>query len=320
MKKFFLALAACAVLFAACDDSSSSPNSDNKSSAKSNSCSNADEPLTDPRDGKVYKTVKIGNQVWMAENLNYDVEGSWTNDSLDKDGSIYGRYYTLDASKNACPEGWHLPSYDEADSLIIFVGNEDIAGWHLKSTSGWEFDSHDQTDGNGADTYCFDAKSAGEIVSFPRVSNFGEMAFFRTTATYRQFEYIEGRGNVETELQAWYLTLWNTDSIGKLKHFDADEATSIRCIKGYVEPESSSSYENEYTEHNEVLSDSLKQEIEKQQHNEELIKLIDSLEKLSDCDTVEGLTEEERPLCKQRFCSVQMGLEVFDDCIQQGII
>ena len=311
MKKLFFALTACALLFAACDDSSSSPNTEspntnNKSSTKSNSCSNADEPLTDPRDGKVYKTVKIGNQVWMAENLNYDLEGSKTNDSLDKDGSIYGRYYTLEASKNACPEGWHLPSYDEADSLIIFVGNEDVAGWHLKSTSGWAFDDHDQTDGNGADSYCFDAKSAGEIRSSPRVSNFGEMAFFRTTATYRQFEYIEGRGNVETELQAWYLTLWNTDSFGKLKHFDADKAASIRCVKGYVEPESSSSYENSYEENPDVyaIPDSLQQQFEEELRKELLIKQFDSVQSPEECETIEGISESEIEACKNRFRSL----------------
>ena len=311
MKKLFFALTACALLFAACDDSSSSPNTEspntnNKSSTKSNSCSNADEPLTDPRDGKVYKTVKIGDQVWMAENLNYDLEGSKTNDSLDKDGSIYGRYYTLEASKNACPEGWHLPSYDEADSLIIFVGNEDVAGWHLKSTSGWAFDDHDQTDGNGADSYCFDAKSAGEIRSSPRVSNFGEMAFFRTTATYRQFEYIEGRGNVETELQAWYLTLWNTDSIGKLKHFDADKAASIRCVKGYVEPESSSSYENSYEENPDVyaIPDSLQQQFEEELRKELLIKQFDSVQSPEECETIEGISESEIEACKNRFRSL----------------
>ncbi len=75
------------------------------------------DTLTDPRDGKKYRTVVFENQVWMAENINYYSE----NDSLIKNFSVcaqkigcrYGRFYNVDAATHACPEGWHLPK--EAD-------------------------------------------------------------------------------------------------------------------------------------------------------------------------------------------------------------
>ena len=75
------------------------------------------DTLTDPRDGKKYRTVVFENQVWMAENINYYSES----DSLIKNyskcaqkiGCKYGRFYNADAATHACPEGWHLPK--EAD-------------------------------------------------------------------------------------------------------------------------------------------------------------------------------------------------------------
>ena len=147
MRKMFFTIIAGALLLAACDDSSTSANStdipqtpdtkvtnsydtketssnsntsissdsktptSNSGAAKSTGkCSNASDDLIDSRDGKIYKTVKIGDQIWMAENLNYSTGSSWTNDTLDKDGSIFGRFYYRGTSLEACPEGWHLPT------------------------------------------------------------------------------------------------------------------------------------------------------------------------------------------------------------------
>ncbi len=76
--------------------------------------------FTDPRDGQVYKTVKLkdGN-IWMAQNLNFDVgEGCWFYDNDAKNGEIYGRLYTWEAAIRVCPEGWRLPSHNELDTLI----------------------------------------------------------------------------------------------------------------------------------------------------------------------------------------------------------
>ena len=111
--------------------------------------------FTDSRDGKVYKTAKIGKQTWMAENLNYDTTGSQCyNDSIsycDK----YGRLYDWETAMKACPNGWHLPSYNEWTALIKFAGGEKKAGAKLKAASGWS-DS-----GNGTDNYGFAALPGG---------------------------------------------------------------------------------------------------------------------------------------------------------------
>jgi len=129
--------------------------------------------FTDTRDGKVYKTVAIGNQTWMAENLNYETANSyWYNNSSDS-GDIYGRLYTWDAAmagasssnsnpsgvQGVCPSGWHLPSDNEWKQLEMFLGmsqsEADTYGFRgtdegkkMKSTSGWR-DNRNGTNSSG---------------------------------------------------------------------------------------------------------------------------------------------------------------------------
>jgi len=132
--------------------------------------SGVSDKITDPRDGKVYRTVKIGKQTWLAENLNYEAEGSkcYKNDSAN--GQKYGRLYDWETAKKACPPGWHLPSDAEWQELVNFVGGNGIAGEKLKATSGWN------NNGNGVDAFGFSALAGGSgysDCSFDFVGRFG---------------------------------------------------------------------------------------------------------------------------------------------------
>jgi uncharacterized protein (TIGR02145 family)/uncharacterized repeat protein (TIGR02543 family) len=119
-----------------------------------------------------YKTVMIGTQTWMAENLDYNVEGSvcYNNsaDSCTKYGRLYNWTTAMDVAANyayttwggsdvnhrgICPVGWHLPSSAEWTTLTSFVGSS--AGRKLKSQSGW------YNNGNGTDEYGFSALPGG---------------------------------------------------------------------------------------------------------------------------------------------------------------
>jgi len=124
--------------------------------------------LIDSRDGQAYKTVKIGEQVWMAENLNFETVDSYCykNDST-KCSSYYGRYYTWAAALNACPESFHLPTIDEwnamhttlEDSLhrvqVIVLLLDFGGGWLLLSSPSANYDRI------LANSTGFSAKSAG---------------------------------------------------------------------------------------------------------------------------------------------------------------
>jgi uncharacterized protein (TIGR02145 family) len=113
--------------------------------------------FTDERDGQKYRTVKIGDQVWMAENLKYgacDLERyKW----LTVGGTWGTGCYNLDTAREICPSGWHLPTLQEWNVLIEFVGGVGVAGEKLKATRGWESGCPLPGYYNGTDDYGFSA-------------------------------------------------------------------------------------------------------------------------------------------------------------------
>jgi uncharacterized protein (TIGR02145 family) len=210
------------------------------SSCKKNSGNSGmiDDEFTDARDGKVYKVVKIGEQVWMAENLAYlpSVVGSSTGSFTmpyyyvyDYEGSIvadarstknfenYGVLYNWEAAKIACPQGWHLPSDSEWSKLIDYLGGDIVAGEKLKEadTLYWYFDA--------------------------RAINTNEVGFSALPGGYRyhfgSFVSIRSTGNWWSATQRpdgkiWFRTMSNGSAeVSRTAGGKDGEGLSVRCIK-----------------------------------------------------------------------------------------
>lgn len=107
------------------------------------------------RDGQRYHTVMIGNERWMAQNLNYQTDNDPCYGSRLSNCQEYGRLYTWRSAMRACPDGWHLPSDAQWDTLVNFAGGAQTAGMELKSASGWN------NNGNGTDAHGFSALPGG---------------------------------------------------------------------------------------------------------------------------------------------------------------
>ena len=204
------------------------------------------DSITDSRDGKVYKTVKIGDQIWMAENLNFDpgqggsgedkYDWFWCFDNKSKNCDVAGRFYTwaaaIDSVKLAndadnpqncglgktctlpdtvygiCPPGWHLPSSDEWNALFTAVGGDSTAGKVLRTQSGWTEKR------NGTDAFGFSALPAGN-------SNFvfeGEHASFWSSTEF------------DSDV-AYYVDLYFDYENAYLGEFDKFNGYSVRCVK-----------------------------------------------------------------------------------------
>ncbi|MDR1829150.1 MAG: fibrobacter succinogenes major paralogous domain-containing protein [Candidatus Fibromonas sp.] len=157
--------------------------------------------------GQTYRTVRIGEQVWFADNLNYNASGSKCYGDLDSNCEIYGRLYDwstamgFESSCNSnycssqiqskhrgiCPSGWHIPSGDDWDVLMDYVGGYSVAGRKLKSTSGW------YNNGNGTDQYGFSALPGGDggsDGSFLNVGDYGNWWSANEREDYSDFAYI----------------------------------------------------------------------------------------------------------------------------------
>ncbi len=118
---------------------------------------NAQETATleDARDGRVYKTTQIGQQIWMAENLAYktDVGNYWAYDNDEANAAKYGYLYDWEGANHACPPGWRLPGVDDWQTLTDYVGSN--YSTKLKAASGWAGSD------KGTDDFAFSALPAG---------------------------------------------------------------------------------------------------------------------------------------------------------------
>ena len=189
--------------------------------------------LTDNRDGRTYKTVKIGEQWWMAENLNYETKtSSYCRDSAEY-CEKYGRLYTWatavgkseeecgwekncdlgnDKVQGVCPDGWHLPDTTEWNALFTAVGGKETAGTMLKSTEGWE------NRGNGPDAYSFSALPAGFWRGNGVYDNEGNDSYFWSST--------EGDSSY-----AFNMSLYYDDDNAYLYGLNKYLGLSVRCLK-----------------------------------------------------------------------------------------
>jgi len=100
---------------------------------------NAQETGTfrDPRDGRIYKTVKIGSQTWFAENLAYKADnGCWAYDNKESNTAGYGRLYTYETAIKVSPPGWHLPAKQEFEILLHHIGGTGLHAYEQLIPSG----------------------------------------------------------------------------------------------------------------------------------------------------------------------------------------
>jgi len=178
--------------------------------------------FVDSRDGKEYKTVLMGDQTWMAENLAwlpsvsnsteesitepyyyvYGYEGSNVAEAKATDNyTTYGVLYNYPASMIACPTGWYLPSDEEFMVLEEFLGMDQSALTHfgfrqsgqvgkkLKSTSGWI------NDGNGTNKYGFNIKPAGTRIYTGGFDTMGDwVGMWSSTVSTASSNMYMGRG------------------------------------------------------------------------------------------------------------------------------
>ena len=217
------------------------------------------DSITDERDGKVYKTVKIGEQVWMAENLNYSdsvktpslLGKNLCYDNDEKKCEVAGRLYTWAAAidsvalfaegldcglhkvcelpekvQGVCPQGWHLPSSEEWVSLHSEIGGNSYSGSYLKSQrwNGYEANVN-------FDCFGFSAIPAGEYV---KVKFFGDSERFSSNGG--KFSGVEEReaffwlASEDTDRFAYFVYLFQ-EARSLLTSGDKDNAHSIRCVK-----------------------------------------------------------------------------------------
>lgn len=79
--------------------------------------------LSDIRDNQKYRWVELKDgKKWMAENLNYNIKGSWCYDDISNSCKEFGRLYTFEQALKACPYGWKLPSKNEWDKMLSHYG------------------------------------------------------------------------------------------------------------------------------------------------------------------------------------------------------
>jgi uncharacterized protein (TIGR02145 family) len=172
---------------------------------------NKKEEFIDSRDGKKYKYVSIGTQIWMSENIRYETSNTKCYGDEPDNCEIFGMLYGW--ANAVCPSGWHLPSDHEWDTLIDFVENNsecnDCAGAKLKANGTlW-------VSGQGTDDFGFTALPGGYYKN--NFEKIGEVAVFWS---------IRSDGNLHRRYLKYNNDVLNSD--GLLWNYDW---ANVRCIK-----------------------------------------------------------------------------------------
>lgn len=161
--------------------------------------------FTDSRDGKKYKTVKIGSQTWFAENLAFKPSTGkcWAYNNNQLNASKLGYLYDWETAKKVCPVGWHLPVKKDFEVLLKTVGTE----------------SDDQ---------------------FEALVIFGDSGFSSSDSGFRDSDGTFLRLNRDASFwcntlygqdQAWYLSLTRDDITAQVTFAKQTSGFSVRCIK-----------------------------------------------------------------------------------------
>lgn len=208
-------------------------------------CDNEYVEYIDSRDSKTYKTIKIGKQIWMAENLAYlpsvspssvqsetdsiyyvyDYEGTSVSAAkVTENYKTYGVLYNWPAAINACPSGWHLPTDDEWKELEMYIGMSQSEtndsqfrgieeGNKLKAANGWDGEEDDETN-----DYCFSALPGGYFTDFLSFSGIGYIGYWWSATE-------------ASSLEAWDRSLrGNNSNMGRYDD-DRNDGLSVRCVK-----------------------------------------------------------------------------------------
>ncbi len=186
-----------------------------------------------------FKTVKIGDQEWMAENLNVSVfrngdpipeartDNEWVQagkegkpawcyyDNKNENGTKYGKlynWYAVNDPRGLAPEGWHISSDKEWVNMTNFLGGDDYCGILLKSTSGW------LDRGNGTNQTGFGALPAGSRDLFGVFKYIGELGYWWT-------------GIQRDNELAWYRAIDKNPYYVYRTNYTKMNGLSVRCIK-----------------------------------------------------------------------------------------
>lgn len=189
-------------------------------------------------DGNVYKTVTVGTQTWISENLRttkYN-DGTaiplvpdnaawaklstpaycWYNND-EKNKTTYGALYNgfTVYSGNLCPSGWHVSTDTEWSTLVAYLGGESISGGKLKEsgTEYWATPNYKATNETG-------------FTALPGGSRYSNGSFY----TIKNLGYWWSSTENNT-LNAWYWSIYFKSSAVSRNYSDKQNGFSVRCIK-----------------------------------------------------------------------------------------